>query len=234
MYPEWLVSGLSFPREGIEAQLLAAKALVPAKLLAGSGLAEDLSECFNDGYHHFAMNTLQDIGIWAEANGLDGELPQEFWVRIAAAAHSMEFPQFVPYCLGKAQRLPRQDPGDLMAAFATLPRIDGVTGDLRSLSDRAAETLRRGDPATTGMIENGDLAALADRLRNGTYDRLGEELSESFSEAFDDLFALAAGEGFPAEHAKHAWAVIGPNQFRVVLGGGLFALTSADVWWRAT
>lgn len=84
------------------------------------------------------------------------------------------------------------------------------------------------------MIENGDLAALADRLRNGTYDRLGEELSELFSEAFDDLFTLAAGEGLPAEHPEHAWAVIGPNRFRVVLGGGLFALASADVWWRAT
>lgn len=233
MYPEWLIEGLSFPQAGIEENLRAAKSLVLDEILAGSGLAADLAECLESGYYHFTMNTLQDIGIWAGANGREAELPREYWVRIAAAAHAMQFPQFVPYCLGKAQGLPPRDLGDLMAAFATLPQIDGMKDGLRGLSDRAAEILRSGDPATMEMIAELDLAALADRLRDGTYDRLGKDLSEVFSEAFDDLFRLVVDLDFPAKYREHAWAIIDTNPFQVVLGGGILPLTFAEVWWRA-
>lgn len=233
MYPQWLLTGLSFPDGDIEQQLRAARALVPAKLMADCGLEPELADCLESGHFHFALECAQNIGIWAEGNDQDGELPPEFWARLASAADGMSFPQFVPYCLGKAHRLPGQDAGDLMAAFATLPQVDGVGEQLRSWSDQAAATLRRGDPATIELIANRDLDALAARLREGTYDRLGQELSESFSEAFDDLFELVVDPKFPAEHRKHAWAVIGANTFRVVLGGGLLPLTEAEVWWRA-
>jgi hypothetical protein len=233
MYPEWLTANLSFPSGNLEQQLTAAKDLVPVGLLADSGQAEELAQCTEFGYNHFSMSTLQFVGVWAEENGRDGELPPEFWVRVAQAAHGMYFPEFVPYCLGKAQGWPRQDPADVMAAFCMMPAVAPVDGELRSLCDNAARHVRDDDPATATMLDNVALGALAEHLRSGAYDRLGPELSPLFSEAFDDLFELVTSDRFPAERTAHAWALIGPNPFQVVLEDGPFIATRAEVWWRA-
>ncbi|GAA4079369.1 hypothetical protein [Actinomadura miaoliensis] len=233
MLPEFLTADLTFPEGTVREQLAIAGTLVPGTLLAASGLADELRECAEEGLYHFWMNTLQDIGVWAEENGRDAELPPGFWVRVAQAAHGMEFPEFVPYCLGKAQGWPRRDPADVMAAFATLPEVDGMTSELRAASDRVAGLLADDDPAVEPLLAAGDLEGLADHLRSGAYDRLGEELSEVFSAAFDEVFALVTSKGFPFEHRAHAWAIIGANPFRVVLDEGLVSLTHAEVWWRA-
>lgn len=233
MYPDWLTADVTFPDGSLEGQLKAAQELVPESLLHDSGQAEELAECSEAGFYHLWMDTLHFIGVVAEGQGRDHELPAEFWVRVARAAHSMEFPQFVPYCLGKSKGLERQDPGDLIAAFSTMPDIVDVPVELRDSCVAAADLLREDDPSTIRMFEATDLGMLAAHLRGGAYDRLGGELSGLFSDAFDDLFALVTHPDFPAEHAKHAWAVIGPNSFRVVLRGGLFAITEAEPWWRA-
>ncbi|GLW62803.1 hypothetical protein Arub01_10470 [Actinomadura rubrobrunea] len=233
MLPDFLIADLTFPEGTVREQLAAAGALVPAALLDASGLADELRECAEDGQHHFWMNTLQDIGVWAEENGRDAELPAEFWVRVAQAAHALELPEFLPYCLGKAHGWPRRDFVDAMAAFATLPEVDGLTGELRAASHRAAELLCDDDPAAAPLVDAGDLEAVAGHLRSGAYDRLGDELSELYSAAFDELFALVTRKGFPADHRACAWAVIGANPFRVVLDEGLVSQTHAEVWWRA-
>lgn len=232
MYPEWLTAGLAFPDGSLVEHLTAAKDLVPEALLDESGQAVEVAQCIDDGYNHLWMNALHFVGHWADEVGRDGELPPEFWVRVAQAAHAMEFPEFVPYCLGKAKGFPRQDPGDLMAAFSTMPSVVEVPEELRELCLEAAEHLRDDDPSTARTLDSVDLDALADHLRAGAYDRLGEPLSELFSDAFDDLFALVTSPEFPAERSKHAWAVIGPNPFRVVLGDGMFPSTEAQPWWR--
>ncbi|KAA5836335.1 hypothetical protein ABT337_28190 [Saccharopolyspora hirsuta] len=229
MYPDWLTAGLTFPDGGLVEHLTAATELVPEALRNDSGQAAELADCIADGYHHFWMNALHLIGHWADEVGRADELPTEFWVRVAQAAHAVEFPQFVPYCLGKAKGFPHQDPGDLMAAFSTLPSVVEVPEDLRELCLEAADHLHDDDPATSRM----GLDELAAHLRDGAYDRLGEPLSELFSDAFDDLFPLVTSQDFPAEHAEHAWAVIGANPFRVVLGDGMFPTTEAHPWWRA-
>ncbi|MER5388331.1 hypothetical protein [Saccharopolyspora sp. NPDC002686] len=228
-----MTAGLTFPHGDLVEHLTTATELVPEALRSDSGQTAELAGCIADGYHHFWMNALHFIGHWADEVGRDGELPTEFWVRVAQAAQAMQFPEFVPYCLGKAQRFPHQDVGDLMAAFSTLPSIVEIPRELHHDCYEVAEHLRADDPATVDMLESVDLDALAAHLRNGAYDRLGEPLSELFSDAFDDLFQLVTSPSFPAEHAKHAWAVIGPNPFRVVLSGGMFPTTEAQPWWRA-
>ncbi|MGW5645546.1 hypothetical protein ACWEV3_18565 [Saccharopolyspora sp. NPDC003752] len=233
MYPTWLTADLVFPEGNLVEHLTAATELVPESLLDDSGQAVEIAECIDDGYNHFWMNALHFVGHWADEAGRADELPTEFWLRVAQAAHAMEFPEFVPYCHGKAKGLPHQDPGDLMAAFSTMPSVVEVSGELRELCLAAAEHLLTDDPSTAQMLDEIDLDALAAHLRNGAYDRLGEHLSELFSDAFDDLFELVTSPDFPAERAKHAWAVIGPNPFRVVLGEGMFPNTEAEPWWRA-
>ena len=232
MFPAFLTADLTFPEDTLRGHLTTAGAMVPEGLLTASGLRQDLRECIDLGYNHFWMNSLQDIGSWAEQAGRDAALPAEFWVRVAQAAYAMEFPEFMPYCLGKAQGRPRQDPGDLIAAFATLPQVDGMSRQLREASRQVATILRRDSPAAKTMLDQGDLEGLAEHLRSGAYDRLGEELSEIFSAAFDESFALVTAKDFPAENHAHAWAIIGPNPFKVVVGGGLMPITHAEVWWR--
>ena len=39
------------------------------------------------------MDTLHYVEGWAEANGLDEQLPVEFWLHVASAADGMEFPE---------------------------------------------------------------------------------------------------------------------------------------------
>jgi len=233
MYPEWLVKDIDFPAGSLPEQLAAATALVPAEVLAGSGQADEVAESAKDQMFHFWMDTLQYVGVWAEENGVDDQLPVEFWLRVATAADAMEFPQFVPYCLGKAHRLPKQDPADLTAAFSTLPAVVPVDGKLRSACDKAAKLIRRNDRSLGDRLDAVDLDAVAAHLRAGAYDKLGPKLSPLLSETFDDLFEVAARKDFPAEHSRHAWAVIGPNPFRVMVGAGLYPSTYADVWWRA-
>ncbi|MER7078974.1 hypothetical protein [Saccharopolyspora kobensis] len=228
-----MTAGLTFPDGGLVEHLTTATELVPDEVRHDSGQAAELADCIADGYYHFWMDALHYIGHWADEVGRDDELPTEFWTRVVQAASAMEFPQFVPYCLGKAQGFPRQDPGDLMAAFSTLPSVVEVPGGLRELCLEAADHLREDDPAAARMLDAVDLGALSAHLRDGAYDRLGEALSELFSDAFDDLFQLVTAPEFPAEQAKHAWAVIGPNPFRVVLGDGMFPTTEAEPWWRA-
>lgn len=233
MYPEWLTRDLEFPAGNLHQQLTAATALVPADVLTGSKQADDLAELAEDQTFHFWMDTLHYIGVWAEENGLDDQLPVEFWLRVASAADLMQFPQFVPYCLGKAKRLPSQDPGDLVAALSTLPAVVQVDGSLRSVCVQVADLIRTQDPAAGALLDAVDLDALATHLRAGAYDAIGPDVSPLLSDAFDDLFALAVREDFPAQYSRHSWAVIGANPFRVVLGGGLFPSTEAEVWWRA-
>jgi hypothetical protein len=233
MFPDFLTADLTFPEGTLRGHLTAAGVMVPEDLLTASGLGQDLRECIDLGYDHFWMNSLQDIGSWAEEAGRDAELPAEFWVRVAQAAYTMEFPEFMPYCLGKAQGWPRQDPGDLIAALATLPEVDGMSRQLRKASHQVAKILRHDSPTARTMLDQGDLEGLAEHLRSGAYDRLGEKLSKIFSAAFDESFALVTAKGFPAENRAHAWAIIGPNRFRVVVGGGLMPITHAEVWWRS-
>jgi hypothetical protein len=233
MFPDFLTADLTFSEGTLREHLTAASAMVPEGLLTASGLRKDLRECIDLGYNHFWMNSLQDIGAWAEEAGRDAELPAEFWVHVAQAAYSMEFPEFMPYCLGKAQGWPRQDPGDLNAAFATLPKVDGMSRQLRKASRQAAKALRQDSLAAKTVLDQRDLEGLAEHLRSGAYDRLGEKLSKIFSAAFDESFALVTAKDFPAENRAHAWAIIGPNPFRVVVGGGLMPITHAEVWWRS-
>ncbi|WP_327638683.1 hypothetical protein OHB24_10015 [Kribbella sp. NBC_00482] len=233
MYPEWLMAGLEFPSADLRGHLTRAGELVPAEVLAGSGQAEELAEVVEDGANHFWMDTLHYVGVWAEANGLDEQLPVEFWLHVASAADGMEFPEFVPYCLGKAHRLPSQDPGDLVAAVSTLPAVVEVDGAVRSSCSAVADLLRNHDPATAAMIEAVDLDAIATHLRGGAYDAIGPDVSPILSDSFDDLFGVAARKDFPAEHSRHAWAIIGPNPFKVAVGAGLYPSTHAEVWWRA-
>ena len=236
MVPEFLIEGIAVPDGTIPEQLAAAQALVPDQLLMDSGQVDELRQCADLSYYHFWMNALQHVGIWAEAHGRDAELPAEFWVRIAQAAYDMKFPEFIPYCLGKSRGLPARDPADVMAAFATLPELNGLGDDLRAASRRAAGLLRQDSPEAGPLLDRGDLAGLAAHLRSGAYDRVGEELSTLFSEAFDELFDYVTDADFPEEHQAHFWAVAGPNQFMVALGeeGTLFSLmTFAQVWWRA-
>lgn len=239
MYPAWLTPSAAAPSGGIEDQLMAAQRLVPEGLLADSGLADDLTECADDGYHHFWMNSLQDVGWFAQENGRDGELPQEFWLRVATAASMMDFPEFVPYCLGKARGLPRQDIPDVMAAFATMPAALGAAwrqqnAELAQLCDRAAEELRVADPDTVPLLEAGDLKALRTRLVDSGALERAAGLGSLMAEAFDGLIACATAKDFPEERAAHAWAVIATNPYQVVLSGGLYPGTQAEVWWRAS
>ncbi|MGA8117369.1 MAG: hypothetical protein WCA46_27350 [Actinocatenispora sp.] len=238
MYPAWLLDGIASYDGALTDQLGAAQQLVPEALLVRSGLAEDVRGCAEDGYNHLWLDALCQVGRFAEAQDRDDELPPEFWARLAQAAHVQEFPQFVPYCLGKAQRLPRQDPADLIAAFVTMPAALGrrwseYPMELEAQRSRAETVLRENEPDCVGRIDAGDLTGLAGLLRAGGYDRNGQVLSTAFSEAFDDLFEVVAAKDFPAERAAHAWAVIGTNPFTVVLGGGLSSLSGAEVWWRA-
>lgn len=232
MSPDWLTAGLTFPDGDLVEYLTTATELVPEPLRNDSGQTAELAVCIADGHHHFWMNALHFIGHWADEVGRDDELPTEFWVRVAQAAHTMQFPEFVPYCLGKAQRFPHQDAGDLMAAFSTLPSVVEVTEELHHDCFEVAEHLRNDDPRAAAMLDSLDLEALAAHLRHGAYARIGEPLSELFSDAFDELFQLVTSPSFPSEHAKHAWAVIGPNPFRVVLSDGMFPTTEAQPWWR--
>jgi len=233
MLPDFLYAGLTFPEDTLEQHLTAAGALVPEELMSASGWGPEISECIDQGYHHLWMNTLQDVGLWAEEAGRDAELPAEFWVRIAAAASGMEFPEFMPYCLGKAQGWPKQDPADVMAAFATLPDVAGMSRQLHEATGRVAQVLRKDSREAGAMLDRGDLTGLSEHLRSGAYDRVGPKVSEPFSDAFDGLFELVTAKSFPEEHRAHAWAVIGGNPFKVVLGDGLMPLTYAEVWWRA-
>jgi len=239
VYPAWLTDNIQCPDGGLEEHLSAARALIPAGLLADSGLGEELDQCRELGIRHFWMNYLQDVGWYAQENGRDSELRGEFWIRVAQAAHHMGFPEFVPYCLGKAHGLPRQDVPDLMAAFATLPVALGDSfrsdhRDLARLCNKAAKQLRKADRATGPLTEAGEVRPLSAQLTESkALDRAGDALSRLFSEAFDDLFSLATSEDFPAAHVDHAWAIIATNPFAVRLGGGLASITYADVWWRA-
>lgn len=233
MYPEWLTRDLEFPDGNLQQQLTAATALIPANLVAGSKQQDDLAELAESQTFHFWMDTLHYVGVWAEENGVDDQLPVEFWLRVATAAHGMEFPEFVPYCLGKARRLPRQDPGDVVAAFSTMPAVVEVEEGLRSACVEAAQLIRDQDPAAGALLDAVDLDGIAAHLRAGAYDDIGQDVSPLLSDAFDDLFELAVSPEFPAQHSRHAWAVIGANPFRVVLGDGLFPSTHAEVWWRA-
>ncbi len=171
MYPDWLTSDLDFPTGAVSEQLAAATSLVPTDLLAEH--EEELAKLAESQYFHFWMEALQNIGIWAEKDGLDDRLPVEFWVRVANAAHDMEFPEFVPYCLGKAKRLPRQDPGDLVAAFSTLPAVVQVDGALRSACVEAADLLRAQDPVASELLAAVDLEGIATHLRAGAYEAIG-------------------------------------------------------------
>lgn len=239
MLPAWLTPSDPTPDGDIRDQLLAAQRLIPEGLLADSGLADVMTECADDGYHHFWMNSLQDVGWFAQENGRDGELPREFWLRVATAASMMDFPEFVPYCLGKARGLPRQDIPEVMAAFATMPVALGAAWrqhnpELAQLCDRASEELRLADPETGPLLEAGQLEALSTRLvESGALERAGG-LGSLMAEAFDGLIACATAKDFPEERAAHAWAVIATNPYQVVLGGGLFPGTRAEVWWRAS
>ena len=239
MYPAWLTPSEPVPSDGLEDHLIAAQRLIPANLLDDSGLAQDLAECADDGYNHFWMNTLQDVGWFAQENGRDNELPPEFWVRVATAASIMEFPEFVPYCLGKARGLPRQDIPDVMAAFATMPvALDPAWrnqyAELAQLCDTAAGELRTADPEATPLIQGGDVRALSRRLvESGALERAGQ-LGSLMAEAFDGLIACATAKDFPEEHADHAWAVIATNPYQVVLSDGMYPGTRAEVWWRAS
>ncbi|WP_147133900.1 hypothetical protein [Stackebrandtia albiflava] len=228
-----MIADLEFPAGGLTVQLAEARAMLPDGLLEESGWADELAQCMESEYRHLTMDALQMIGVHAEAEGRDSELPAEYWLRIAQAAHQMDFPAFVPYCLGKARRLPRQDPADVMAAYATMPRVIDVDDALRKPCAVAAETIRRDDPAAEEWLETPDLTALARHLRDGAFDRMGRELSESFSGVFDDLFAAVCDPDFPADRSGHGWAVIGANPFRVVFSDGLLPVSEAEVWWRA-
>ncbi|MEU5849185.1 hypothetical protein [Saccharopolyspora shandongensis] len=223
-----MTAGLTFPAAGTLVQYLtAAKDLVPESLLHDSGQADELA----DEYNAIWLDTLHFIGHWAEEAGRDGELPTDFWMNLVRAARTMAFSQFVPYCLGKAKGLPRQDAGDLMAAFSMLPSVVEVPEKLRECCLKAAGHIRDDDPFAAQMLDTVDLDALAEHLRAGAYDRLGEFLSELFSDVFDDLFELVTRPDFPAEQAKYAWAVIGPNPFRLTLGNN--TSVEAEPWWRA-
>lgn len=239
MFPTWLTPTVPVPSENLRGHLTAAEGLIPKNLLRDSGLARDLRECASDGQHHFWMNSLQDVGWFAQENGRDGELPPQFWVHVATAAGMMDFPQFVPYCLGKARGLPRQDVPDLMAAFATMPVALGPVwrrqhDELARTCDSAAADLRRADPATAPLIDAGDLRTLSNRLADGGALDRAEEISELMADVFDSLIACATAEDFPEDRADHAWAVIATNPFRVVVSKGLFPATHAEVWWRAS
>jgi len=238
MYPAWLLDGLEIPAGPIEEQLRAAQDLVPATLIEDRGAAEELRQCESLSFYHLWMSTLCQIGWYAEEHDRDEELPTEFWLRAAQAAHAMSYPEMVPYALGKAKRLPRRGIPDLMAAFATMPAtFDPQPGadfaDPAELCDRAADVLASADPVIEPLIDAGDLAALAARLhKHGIPDVASATLEELFAEAFDGLFATVTHPDFPAEHADHAWAVINTNPFQVVLNDGLLITTRAVVWWR--
>ena len=236
MVPDFLLDDLSVPGGSISEQLAAAQALVPEQLLTDSGQDDEIRTCVELEYYHFWMNALQHVGMYAEQSGLDAELPAEFWIHVAAAAHLMEFPEFVPYLLGKAKGLEWQDPLDAMAAFVTMPELAGMPDDLRGMSRRAADLIRRHAAEAGPMLDQGDLNGLAEHMRSGAYEEISEDLSILYSDAFDELYGYVTDPSFPEEHRAHFWAIVGANQFVVQLGeeGTLFALTThAEVWWRA-
>jgi hypothetical protein len=233
MVAKWLMDGIDFPEGTLPEHLEAARELMPASLLEEAGMTEELAACVESEYRHFTLDCLQMTGSWAEEAGRDAELSVEFWVRLALAANQMFFPELPPYCLGKAQRRPKRDPADLAASVATLPQAVELPEGLKDACDEAARMIREADSAMVGPLERSDLAVLSGRLRDGLFDTIGPEFSSLFSEAFDDLFAAVTDPDFPAEHAEHAWSVIAPNPFRVVLNDGLTVTTRAEFWWRA-
>ncbi|MFC7247121.1 hypothetical protein ACFQO7_31995 [Catellatospora aurea] len=235
MVPDWLADHALPPEGTVEELLAAAQSLIPLDLLSESGLGEELTECARFAYLHLWMNGLQDVGWFAQETGRDMELPREFWLRLAAAAFGMGLPEFVPYCLGKAQGRPRRDIPDLIAALATMPLALGPAwpreaGELRLQCDRAANLLRMTDSQLHSLLMVGEVQPLSVQL---TATGFPESIDEVLSESFDDLFALVTSPAFPERCAEHAWAVIATNRFRVALSSGSFPGTCAVVWWRA-
>src|SRR5947207_6965586 len=169
MVPDWLAVGASPPDGTVEELLTAAQALVPPDLLAESGLADEVAECAKMSYFHLWMNSLQDVGWFAQEAGRDADLPREFWLRVAAAAVRMSFPEFVPYCLGKAQGRPRKDIPDLVAALPTMPVALGPAwpqraDELKVRCDRAAGLLRAADPQVGSLLAAVEVDPLSARL----------------------------------------------------------------------
>ena len=74
MVPDWLAVGASPPDGTVEELLTAAQALVPPDLLAESGLADEVAECAKMSYFHLWMNSLQDVGWFAQEAGRDADL----------------------------------------------------------------------------------------------------------------------------------------------------------------
>jgi len=238
MYPDWLTDGVALPTGSLGELLGTARAMVPAGLLADSELDDDVAQAARFGYHHLWLDGLHRIGWFAQEAGRDEELPAAFWARLAAAAHQMDFPEFVPFCLGKARRLPRQDFDDQNAAFATLPVGFGPAWRqendvLTSLCEQVADAVRAAVPDAAPLLAAGEVRPLRARLADAGADgEIGGTVERLLYAGFELAFAVVTGVDLPAGKREHAWALIATNRFFVQVTGWQPPASSATVWWR--
>src|SRR5688572_23774248 len=98
-----LLAQMAIAAQTTKGHLEAAEALVAPDIIEKTEAGNNLAECRRSGWNHFWMTTLQDIGKAVEKAHQDELLPVDFWLHLARAAQQMDFPEFVPYFLGKAE-----------------------------------------------------------------------------------------------------------------------------------
>ena len=225
--------------EATKAHLTQAQALIPDGVLEASNNLEMAQECARSGYNHLWMATLQAVGKWLESQNEDERLPAEYWQHLARAAAQMDFPQFIPYFLGKADRRKGCDWYDVVVAIVVLQRM--LPEPLRAQHARAIESmtsyvswLETLDPANPTLFQAPVQAGpLLVHLKDAPYfedDETTQQINRGFTAMFDDVFSLVTDPALPDEMNDHAWPVIAMNTFTIDVRG---MSSRAVVWWRA-